>query len=103
MESLRPHPNHPDRNRQPIPRHHFPHKMRVVLHIHRPGPAIHMPRLSQSNRRIERIARIVEHPDKMPDVHMLIAVRPLRPRHRLVTGRSQLLNLLSRKMRWLHP
>jgi len=102
MEALVAYSDEPQIYGQAIPRPHLPDKMGVVFEIHRPRFPAAMVGIAKSDRRIELVARVVEHHDKIPDVHMLVAVGPIGARYGLVTGRSQFLNLFRSQMRGLH-
>lgn len=93
METLGAYPDDSQINGEPVARTHLADKMRVVFEIHSPRFATAMIGVAQPDGRIERVARVIEHRDKVSDVHMLVAVRPFGARDRLVTGRSQFLNL----------
>jgi hypothetical protein len=80
-------------NSKPIARPHLPNKMGVVFEIHSPRFATTMAGIAKPDSGIECVAGVIEHSDKVSDVHMLIAVYPFGARDRLITGRSQLLNL----------
>ena len=80
-------------NREPLAGPHLPDKMGVVFEIHSPRFATTVAGIAKPDSGIECVASVVEHSDKVSDVHMLVAVHPFGARDRLITGRSQFLNL----------
>jgi len=102
METLRAHAGDAQINREPVARAHLPQKMRVVFQIHRPRFAPQVVRIAETHRRIKCVTGVIEHRDKIPDVHVLVAIRPFGAGHRLERGRPQFLNLFSSEMWWLH-
>lgn len=81
-------------NCQPIAGAHFADKVDVVFEIHRARLAATVIGVAEPDGWVERVARVIEDGDNVPDIYMLVAVRPFSARDRGVAGRSQLLNLL---------
>jgi hypothetical protein len=102
METLRAHSSDAKVNGEPVASPHLPQKMRVVFEIHRARSTPEVVGIAQPHSRIEYVTGVIEHRDIIPDVHMLIAIRPFGARHRLVAGRPQFFNLFPSEMRWLH-
>ena len=93
MEALGADPDHSQINGEPIAGAHLPDKMRVVFEVHGPRFATTVIGIAKPDSRIERIAGIIEHGGKIPDVHMLVAISPFGARDCPVNGRSQFLDL----------
>ncbi len=93
METLRADTDDSQINGEPIARPHLPHKMGVVFEIHRPGLALPVVGVAEPYGQIKCVTGVIEHGDKMPDVHMLVAVCPFGARDCFETGRSEFQNL----------
>ncbi len=93
METLGADSDNPQIHREPIARAHLPDKMDVVFQIHRSRFPAAVVCIAQPYGRIECVTRIIEHHDEIPNIHMLVAVRPFSARDNLIAGCAQFLNL----------
>lgn len=73
-------------NGEAIASAHLQHKMGVVFEVHGPRFAATVVGIAKSDSRIECVAGVIEHDDKIPDVHVLVAVCPFGACHRLIAG-----------------
>jgi len=80
-------------DRKPIPGPNLPDKMDVVFEIHRARFAAAVAGVVEPDSQIKCVASVIEHNDVVPNIHVLVAIHPFGARYRLVTGRSQFLNL----------
>ena len=78
---------------EPVAGANLPDKIGVVFEIHGPRFAATVAGVAEPDSRIEFVSRVIEDSDIMPDVHVLVAVRPVDARDRFVTGRPQFPNL----------
>ena len=93
METPGADPDDSQINGEPVVGAYLPEKMGVVFEIHSPRSATTVVGIAEPDNRIECVTGVIEHSDKMSDVHMLVAICPFGARDRLVTGRPQFLNL----------
>jgi hypothetical protein len=93
MEALGAESDYSQINGEPIAGAHLPDKVGVVFEIHSPRFATTVVGIAEADSQIECVTGVIEHSDKISDVHMLVAVCPFGARDRFVTGRTQFLNL----------